>query len=198
MNLRALKRLAVLVTLAGCCAPALAASEGEPNIFAGGIGNAIVTLIIFGSVVLILKKFAWGPTLDVLQKREAAIRDSLETARQEREAAEKLLAQYQAQIDKAREEATAVIEKGKRDAEVVRRRMQEEARKETDEMLARARREITLAKDTAVKELYDQTAALAVQVAGGIVKRTLSAEDHKDLVAESLERMKASEEAKLN
>ncbi|MCH8807606.1 MAG: F0F1 ATP synthase subunit B [Planctomycetes bacterium] len=198
MNLRALKRLAVLATLAGYCAPALAASEGEPNIFAGGIGNAIVTLIIFGSVVLILKKFAWGPTLDVLQKREAAIRDSLETARQEREAAEKLLVQYQAQIDKAREEATAVIEKGKRDAEVVRRRMQEDARKETDEMLARARREITLAKDTAVKELYDQTAALAVQVAGGIVKRTLSAEDHKDLVAESLERMKASEEAKLN
>ena len=176
----------------------MAASEGEPNIFAGGIGNAVVTLIIFGSVVLILKKYAWGPTLDVLQKREAAIRDALETARQEREAAEKLLTKYQAQIDQAREEATAVIEKGKRDAEVVRRRMQEDARKETDEMLARARREITLAKDTAVKELYDQTAALAVQVAGGIVKRTLSADDHKDLVAESLERMKASEEAKLN
>ena len=197
MKLRALNRLAVLALPAACCAPAWAA-EGEPNIFAGGIGNAVVTLIIFGSVVRILKKFAWGPTLDVLQKREAAIRDALETAKQEREEADKLLAKYQAQIDKAREEATAVVEKGKRDAEVVRRRIQEDARKETDELLARARREITLAKDTAVRELYDQTAALAVQVAGGIIKRTLSADDHKDLVAESLERMRASEEAKLN
>ena len=33
-----------------------------------------------------------------------------------------------------------------------------EARKEGEEMIARARREIQLAKDTAVKELYDRTA----------------------------------------
>ena len=38
-------------------------------------------------------------------------------------------------------------------------------------MIARARREIALATDNAIKELYDRTAELAVQVAGGDVPR---------------------------
>jgi F-type H+-transporting ATPase subunit b len=172
---------------------ALDAHAGEkPSVFAGGIGNAIITLIIFGVVVYVLGKKAWPPLLKTLNEREDAIRTSLENARREREEAEKLLAKYKQQIDEARAEATAIVEEGRRDATEVRRRMQEEARKDADEMLARAKREIRLATDTAIKDLHDQTAELAVQVAGGIIRKELRADDHKGLVTESLERMKAS------
>ena len=171
-------------------APALASDEGEPNIFAGGIGNAVITLIIFGSVVLILGKFAWPPLIKVLDDRQKAIRESLENAKREREASEELLKQYQEKIDSSREEATAIVEEGKRDAEDVRRRIHEEARSEANQMVERAKREIQLATDTAVKELYDKTAELSVRVAAGIIRKELSARDHEGLVTESLERMK--------
>lgn len=164
----------------------------EPNILSGDIGNIFFTLLIFLSVVFILGRFAWKPLLGALQKREEFIRKSIEDAKKERQEADKLLAQYKVQIDKAREEATAIVEEGRRDAEQVRKRLQHEARKEADETIARGKREIELASANAIKEIYDRTANLAVEVAGRIVDKTLSPEDHQGLVAESLDRMKAS------
>ena len=178
-------------------APA-ATSHADPHagekssVFAGGIGNAIITLIIFGIVVYVLGTKAWPPLLRVLHEREQAIHTALENAKREREQAEKVLAEYKRQIDQARSEASTIVDEGRRDADAVRRRIHEEARQESDEMVARARREIQLATDTAIKDLYDRTAELAVQVAGGIIRKELKAEDHRGLVAESLERMKAS------
>lgn len=166
-----------------------AAHDDETNIFAGGLGNMIWTTIIFLIVVIILGKSAWPQILKGLNDREQAIRTSLEDARRERLESERLLAEYKRRIDKAREEATAIVEEGRRDAEVVRKRIQDEARVEAEEMAARAKREIQLATDAAVKQLYDQTAALAVEIAGRVVRKELKADDHRQLVAESLEKM---------
>jgi F-type H+-transporting ATPase subunit b len=168
------------------------APAGGGNIFAGDLGNMIWTTIIFGIVVVILGTKAWPVILKTLHEREEAIRGSLEKAAREREEAEKLLAKYREQIDKARVEATAIVEEGRRDAAETRRRLQEEAAKESAEMIARARQEVKLAADTAIKELYDRTAELAVQVAGSIVSKELNPDDHRRLVTESLERMKVS------
>lgn len=173
--------------------PALAAegSGGAAQLFEGGIGNSIITLIVFGLVVAVLGKYAWPRLIKTLDDRENQIRGALERARQERIEAEKLLAEYRRQIDQAREEATAIVEEGRRDAGEVRRRIQEEARREAQAMIERAKREIQLARDAAVKELYDRSADLAVELASSIIARSLTGEDHRRLVSETLERMKA-------
>lgn len=178
---------------------ALAAEEGaEPNLFAGGLANALVTLIIFGIVVLILSKAAWKPILKILNERERTIRDSIETARREREEAERLLSEYKAQLANAREEATAIVAEGRRDAEAVKQRLHEEARQEADELVQRARREIQLATDTAVKDLYDRTADVAVSLASSIIQKELTTRDHEQFVKESLAKMRESGGQRLN
>jgi F-type H+-transporting ATPase subunit b len=177
----------------------LAAEEGgETNIFNADIGNFIFTLIIFGAVVYILRKFAWKPLLDVLSKRETTIREAIEAAQRERAAAERLLTEYKVQLDKAREESAVLVTEGRHAAEAVARRVHEQARRESEEILARARREIQLAADSARKELHDEAAELAVRVAGRIIQKQLSAADHRALVAESLKEMQASGEAGMN
>lgn len=191
--------LASLLTSAACV-PALAAAEhgDETNIFNADIGNFVFTLIIFGALIFILGKFAWKPLLNVLNEREKLLRESLERAQRQRRDAEKLLADYQAQLAKAREEATAIVAEGRRDAEVLRRKLHEQARQEADEVLARARREIQLATDSARKLLQDEVADLAVRVAGRVLRKELSPADHRALVAESLKEMQAGGETKLN
>jgi F-type H+-transporting ATPase subunit b len=166
-------------------------TAASTNPFSGDWGNVIFTLLVFLLLLGFLTKAAWKPLLNWQQERERVIRDTLDRARKEREEAERVLAEYKRQIDRAREEATAIVEEGRRDAETTRRRMQDEAKKESDEMVARARREIQLATDTALKDLYDRTADLAVNVAGNIIRKSLSAEDHRGLVQESLERMRS-------
>jgi F-type H+-transporting ATPase subunit b len=193
---RTLGRATVVAALLLCAGSAVVAQDAhgeQPDIFAGTIGNAIVTLVIFALVVFILGKYAWPLILHGLNEREKRIRESLEDARREREEAERVLEKYTQQIEQARTEASAIVDVGRRNAQEAGRRVQEEARQEAAEMVERARREIRLAADAAKKEVYDLAAELAVDVAGRIIRKKLSPGDHKELVQESLERMKAQE-----
>lgn len=163
-----------------------AAGGGENGLFIGDLGNAIWTLVIFLLVLVVLGKFAWGPILKVLKSREEFIRESLSSAKQEREESERLLKEYTEKINKAREEATAIVEEGRRDAEEVRKRIHSEARSEAEAIATRAKKEIEIARDDAVKQLHDQTILLATSVAGKMIRRELSAADHQALLDESL------------
>ena len=181
-----------LVAASAPAASAFAADPeagGSPSILTGDIGNVFWTLLIFICVLVVLRKFAWNPILQALNAREKFIADSLASAQKDRQEAEQVLKDYSAKIDKAREDATEIVEEGRRDAEVVQKRIQAEARQEADAMLTRAKREIEIARDNAVKELYDQTVSLATSVAGKIVRRELTAGDHRGLLEESLAEM---------
>ena len=182
--------IGLLVMAMASVAPVWAAEEGEVNLFAGDIGNAIWTLVIFLAVILVLGKFAWGPMLSGLQRREQFIRDSLEEAKQDREAAQAQLEEYNKKLDTATAEALKVLEEGRRDAEVVKERIEEKARSEADQMVDRAKREIDLAKQTAIKELYETSITLGSDIASRVLKREMNAEDHEDLIAESIDHLK--------
>ena len=189
--MRAVCVFAVIVSVA---LPVAAAEEvpEQPDIFAGTIGNAVITLVVFGLVIVVLGKYAWPPILHALNEREARIRAALENAQREREEADRLLAEYERKIEAARQEAAAIVEAGRRNAEEVARRIQEQARRDGAQMVERARREIQLAADAAKHEVYDLAAELAVEVAGRIIRKELAPGDHRALVAESLSEMRAS------
>ena len=184
----------ILVSLA-LAAPAFAAEAAEHaaeggggggNIFAGDVGNAIWTLVIFLLVVFVLGKFAWGPILNTLQTRESFIHDALAKAKRDRDEAEARLREYEARLATARSEATAIVDEGRRDADVVKRRIEAEARAEGDKTIERAKREIQIATDTATKELYTLSAKLATQLAAQVIGRELSPQDHQRLISDAI------------
>jgi len=180
--------LAVLLTLA-LAAPAFAQEHGggENNLFAGDVGNAIWTLVIFLLVVFVLGKFAWGPILTTLQTRESFIHEALAKAKRDRDEAEGRLREYEARLAAARGEATAIVEEGRRDAEVVKRRIEADAKAEGDKMIERAKREIQIATDTATQDLYRLSARLATDLAARVLGRELTPQDHERLIAEAID-----------
>ena len=181
--------LAALALVATAGAAWAAESGGKDNLFAGDLGNAVWTVVIFVLVVVVLGRFAWGPLLDGLKAREEFIRDSLAQARDDREAAEKRLAEYTEKLQEARAEATSIVEEGRRDADVLRGKIEEQARAEADKTLARAKREIEIAKQTAIKEIYTTSASLATDAASRIIGKELDAADHERLIDESIEKL---------
>jgi F-type H+-transporting ATPase subunit b len=186
---RALFALAFLVM----AAPALAAeAEGAPNLFAGDLGNAFWTVLIFVLVLVVLGKYAWGPVLSTLQTRESFIHEALAKAKADRDAAEARLKQYEERLAGARAEATAIVDEGRRDAEVVKRKIEAAAKVEADKMIDRARREIQIATVTATRELYDLSARLATDMAARVIGRELSAKDHERLIAEAIDGISGS------
>ncbi len=181
------KTLITLATLVLAPTVALASDAGgASNPFAGDIGSALWTLIIFGCVVVVLGKFAWGPILSALQKREEFIRDSLAQAKKDREDAAQQMKEYSDKLMAARAEATAIVDEGRRDAEALKHKIEDDAKSEAQASLERAKREIELAKDTAVKELFGLGARLATDVASKIIRKELNATEHERLVEESI------------
>lgn len=160
---------------------------GAANPFAGDVGNALWTMVIFVIVLVVLGKFAWGPILSALQKREDFIRESLENAKRDRDEAQRVLKEYSDKIISARAEATEIVDEGRRDADAVRHKIEEQAKSEAQAMLERAKREIGIARDTAVKEIYTHSAKLAVDMASRIMRKELNSKEHERMISESID-----------
>jgi F-type H+-transporting ATPase subunit b len=192
-----IERALVLWSTLLLAAPALAAAQAEhgessTNLFAGDVGNAFWTVVIFLLLLVVLGKYAWGPILNGLQTRENFIREALEKAKHDREQSEARLREYEARLAAARAEASAIVDEGRRDAEAVKRRIEEDAKRESDKMIERARREIQIATDTATKELYGLAARLATDMAARVIGREVNPQDHERLIAESIEELAAA------
>jgi len=184
-----IKRALFLLAALAIAVPALAAEGGEapPSLLAGDLGNSFWTILIFVLVLVILGKYAWGPILKTLQARESFIHEALAKAKADRDAAEARLKQYEERLAGARAEATAIVDEGRRDAEVVKRKIEATAKVEADKMIDRARREIQIATVTATRELYDLSARLATDMAARVIGRELSPQDHERLIAEAID-----------
>ncbi len=181
----------LLVALPAFAAEAFAAEGGGGgNIFAGDLGNMIWTVVIFGLVLFVLGKYAWGPILDGLQSRETFIREALEEAKADRDAAEARLEEYEAKLAAARAEASAIVDEGRRDAEVVKQSIEDDARDEARKTVERSIREINQAKVAAIEEVYDTASSLAVDLAAHVIRKELSPEDHQRLIAEAAQKMR--------
>ena len=183
--------LAAPVAVLFLVAPVLASGDGGegPSLFTGDLGNIIWSLATFFAVLFVLGKFAWKPILGALQKREDFIRDSLSQAKKDREDAECRLREYEEKLVAARAEATAIVDEGRRDAEVLKRKIDEDAKAEAQASIDRAKREIGIATDTAVKELYTLSAKLATDVASRIIRKELNPQEHERLISESIDEL---------
>jgi F-type H+-transporting ATPase subunit b len=190
--------LAAIMCIHLAAAPVVQAAEhgeaGKPSLFAGDLGNAIWTLVIFFVLLVVLRKFAWKPLLKALQDREKYIHESLASAKRDRESAEARLKEYEQRLAQARTEAGAVIDEARRDAENVKRKLEDDARKSAEGIAERAKREINLARDTALKELYEQSARLAMNMASQVLQRQLTPEDHQRLVRDALSKLPGGSE----
>jgi F-type H+-transporting ATPase subunit b len=144
--------------------------------------EVIVSLISFLVLFGVLAKFAFPAINKMLDDRAAKIKESLEKAEQTRVEAERLLEDYKTQMAEARQEASRVIEQGRKVAETVKAEIVAQANVEREGLLARAREEIEGEKKAAMAELQASVADLSVGVAGRILGTTMTKADHAALI----------------
>jgi len=172
-------------------APALAeegpAETGAPY---GDLGQAFMVLAVFGGLMFILGKYAWKPIIAQLQRREKEIGERIkDTERRSREAKE-LEAHYHARLDRADAEAKQLLAKSLEEAAKAREELLAAAREEGNRTIGSAKSEIELFKKAAIEELQQATAGMAVSIAGEILRDQLSPEKQKELLEQSLRRIR--------
>lgn len=151
---------------------------------------AIWTTVVFLLLFFILKRFAWGPMLEGLRKREETIRAAVEEAQRARIEAEKARAEFQQEMARAQQQIPAIMEEAHKKADQLIEEMRTKATEEIAADRQRLRREIETAKDQALADIWTQAAQLATLISAKAIRRELSPEDHRRLVDESLDELR--------
>jgi len=146
---------------------------------------ALWTLLVFLGLLAVLRAFAWGPIVNALDAREKTVADHLAAAEAKHEEAKGLLAAHEARLATAKDEVREMLEEARRDAEATKTQIVSEADAAAKAHSDRAIREISQARDGAVRELAETSANLAVDLAGKVVKQNLSADQQAELVREA-------------
>ena len=139
-----------------------------------GLGLIFWMTLSFGIVLLILKKYAWKPILNVLNERQGKLAQSFENARRiEKEVAQlaemktKRIAEAEKLFDEKVEQAHAEAEKIIADAK---EKAREEARMITD----KADEMVEAYKKEALREVKSQITALSLDIAEKIIVEEFS------------------------
>lgn len=177
---------------AGAAESPSAPEESAPNPLEFKTDLALWTFVIFIVLFLVLKKFAWKPISESLDRRERHIAENIAAAQRAQDDAKKMLADYERKLAGAADEVRAMLEEARRDAEGTKQQIVAEAKSAAHAEHERAMREIRTATDAAVEELSQRSADLAVALAGKIVSAKLTGEERSRLVQESLSKFVAS------
>lgn len=149
---------------------------------------ALWTLFIFLLLLGLLYAFAWGPICEALDKREQSLRDDLEKARAGAEEAEKTLAEYNAKLASAGEEASTIVATARDEAEKARQRIVTEGKEEADRIRDRGYADVEAAKKAAVNSLAEASVDNAVGLAGRMIGKSVDKDAHAQLIRESLDK----------
>jgi F-type H+-transporting ATPase subunit b len=144
-------------------------------------GTIFWTVLTFLMLLLILKKFAWGPILKGLEDRENRIKSAIYQAEQDKNEAEKYMAEQKRLIDEAKKDSIKILNDSKNSAEQARKEIVEQAQKQAEHLIVRAKEEIGLSKDAAITEVKDYIVDIAVLAAQKVVGDPLSEQQRENL-----------------
>ncbi len=150
----------------------------------GGVewGTVIVTVIIFAILLALLKKFAWGPLKEVMDKRERDINRDIDEAEEAKLNAQKLEEENKKTLKQTQDEVQRILE----DARVQARKQHEEiiheANIRANGMIETAQSEINSEKERALADINNQVSELSVLIASKVLKKEISEQDQKELV----------------
>jgi len=156
------------------------------------LGTLFWTGLTFVLLLFILKKTAWKPILDMLEERELKIKESLEKADAAQKETEAALAKNQEIMDHAKKEAQELMSKSRKMAEATKEEIVQKAENEANKIISKARKDIALEREKAIEDLKAQATELSIMIASKIIGKSLSAEDHKEIIKDSLKNMEAN------
>lgn len=149
------------------------------------IWSQVVTHVIgFVLAVLILRRFAWGPILRLLEERRAKIVDEFDRIEVEKKGAAAIRAEYEAQLRGIEAQARARIQEGVQEGQKVGAEIKEQARQEAHQQLVRARDEVARERDKAQVTLRNDVVEMVITASEHLIRERLDDAMHRKLMTE--------------
>jgi F-type H+-transporting ATPase subunit b len=149
--------------------------------------QALTHLVSFLIAVWLLKKFAWGPLLNLLDERRNKILGDFEKIEDEKKGVETLTAEYEAKLkeidNERRAEIVKAVDEGKKIASEIKAQAQQDAHALTEKTKVDLEREVDKAKVT----LRDDMVSMTVVATEKIIRERLDDTKHRELIKDFMQ-----------
>ena len=145
------------------------------------------SLVSFFILFFLLKRFAFPPILEVLEERENKIRSEISDAEKLRQEAEEIKADLGKELKSAHEKAQTIIHMAGDESKKLQEKSIQETQSKVRQMQNDAEQEIQITRNKLLNEIRSYTAALTMASTEKVLKRSLSDDDKKRLVDESID-----------
>lgn len=161
---------------------ALAAEPEYLQVVSVNIWQILISLANLLLLFLILKKFLYKPVKKVLDARKAAIDEENRVAAKAREDALAEKAAWEEKLAHAGNEADAILQQAKTNAERRSDSIVEDARREAEGILRRAEKDAALERKKAEAGIRQELAGVSAELAEKLLEREINENDHKKLI----------------
>ncbi|HZJ02451.1 MAG TPA: F0F1 ATP synthase subunit B [Thermoleophilia bacterium] len=153
--------------------------EIDPGLF-------IWSMLTFILLVLLLYKFAFGPLMALQKQRQDEIHSSIRESEGLRDEAHALLEDYKKQLASARQESEDILERARKIGENTKGEILDEAKAQAEWAVEKAHEQIERETRQALQEIKAEVAALTLLATEKVTRKTLTAQDHLDLINEAI------------
>lgn len=151
------------------------------------LGAQIINFLI---LFFLLKKFAYKPIFEMLQKRKETIQESIKNAEDAKLALEKATEQEKKILKKAQESAQQILTDAKAQADQLLEETKERTHTEVEKMISEAKEKMAQDTKEMQKQLAVSTAALAVDMVKDVVSGVFTEKEQKEMVEKMTKKIK--------
>lgn len=134
--------------------------------------------------IYLIKRFLFKPVNAMLEKRKAMADAEIQDAIKAKDEAQAMKAEYEQNMADAKNKANEILSTAQKTASVQSEEMLKEASLQAAAIKAKAEKDIAQEKRKAVNEIKDEIGGMAMDIAGKVIEREISEEDHKKLIDE--------------
>ena len=137
-------------------------------------GLVLWMVICFTAVLLILKKYGWPVIVGMINKRSDEIEESILKANEANARLAGTNAETERLLAEAKNERLELLKEASKQKDQIIADAKAEAAKKAQDLLDKAKEDIQLERDNAIKEIRTQVAELSVSIAEKVVREKLT------------------------
>lgn len=139
--------------------------------------------------VLLIKKFLFKPVREILEKRKAKADAEILDATKAKEDALAMKSEYEQNMQEAKNKANEILANAQKTATLQSEEILREANAQAVQIKTKAERDIEQEKRKAVNDIKNEIGGMALEIAGKVIEREVSAEDHTKLIDEFINKV---------
>jgi F-type H+-transporting ATPase subunit b len=148
--------------------------------------NFIAQVILFAIVYFVLRKYAFGPVVAMLEERRRRIEEGQLNAERIKKQLAEAQAKYEEILARANAEAQRLIEEVRLSGERLSEQKRQQAMAEAEQIITKAREAIEQERERTMIELKHDFGRLVVEVTEKVTKKILTPEEQQRINEEAL------------